>query len=64
MTIAEMNKTELAVVVSFRDDYIKWGRNEVSWLVDELVLAHKQEVTGRATLINFPELSFCFELTD
>jgi len=25
--------SELAVVVSFRDDYIKWRRIEVSWWV-------------------------------
>ena len=32
-TTEVQNPSELAAVVSFRDDYIKWGRIEVSWWV-------------------------------
>jgi len=31
---APQNSLELAAVVSFRDDDIKWGRIEVSWWVN------------------------------
>jgi hypothetical protein len=33
-TTALQNPSELAAVVSFRDDDIKWGRIEVSWWVN------------------------------
>ena len=49
------NPSELAAVVSFRDDYIKWGRIEVSWWVRVLCGSHRK-VIGRAALIKFPEL--------
>ena len=32
-TTGTQNPSELAAVVSFRDDGIKWGRIEVSWWV-------------------------------
>jgi len=30
-TTGVQNPSELAAVVSFRDDFIKWGKIEVSW---------------------------------
>jgi len=36
-TTGVQNPSESVAVVSFRDDYIKWGRIEVSWGVNLLL---------------------------
>ena len=60
-TTALQNPSEPAAVVSFRDDYIKWGRIEVSWwgrvlpliipFAEEIVYKRNQRKNGMIRLI-------------